>query len=290
MLIDKSHRIWIVLTVLATAVATTLYVVYARNAPAGPQGGSWPGLAFGVVGSALMVFAGLLAGRKKVPRWRLGTARFWLKAHLWLGLLSVPMILFHAGFQIGGLLEQILLIVFATVILSGLVGVAFQQYLPRHIKETSPQEAMFEQIPHVCQALRERADARVAAVRGTLFAIDENEPTTGPAQPGTEAEFEPLRAFYVDVVRPYLTDHGPTDSPLANPSRAESLFSQARQSLSGDDQGVLNQLAAICDERRTLARQAHLHRWLHLWLFVHIPLSLSLLVLGVVHAVMSVYY
>ena len=116
-----------------------------------------------------MVFAGLLAGRKKVPRLPIGTARLWLKAHIWLGLLSVPLILFHAGFHWGGLLEQALLVVFALVILSGLAGVAFQQYLPRHIKEVTSREAMFEQIPHVCAALRATADDYVVSLCGSLF-------------------------------------------------------------------------------------------------------------------------
>ncbi len=281
------------LTVCATALATTLYVAYANTAPHGPQGGSWQGMLFGVIGSALMIFAGLLAGRKKVPRWRIGTARFWLKAHLWLGLLSVPMILFHAGFRWGGLLEQLLLGVFAVVILSGLVGVAFQQYLPRHIKETASREAMFEQIPHVCTVLRATADERVAAACGTLFPPDQDGALADGADSGAAAklsELESLRAFYVDVVRPYLAFDSTLDSPLVNPSRAESIFSQARQSIAADDRGVLRQLAAMCDERRALAKQARLHHWLHLWLFVHIPLSLSLLILGVAHAIMSVYY
>ena len=37
-----------------------------------------------------MIFAGLLAARKKVPVWRLGRAQDWMRGHLWLGLLSLP--------------------------------------------------------------------------------------------------------------------------------------------------------------------------------------------------------
>jgi hypothetical protein len=37
-------------------------------------------------------------------------------------------------------------------------------------------------------------------------------------------------------------------------------------------------------------RQELLHRWLHGWLLVHIPLSLALILLGAVHAVMALRY
>jgi hypothetical protein len=293
LLIDKSHRIWIFFTICALALSTALYVTYASAAPHGPKGGSWQGLMFGVAGSGLMVLAGLLAGRKKVPRLPIGSARLWLKAHIWLGLLSVPLILFHAGFRWGGLLEQALLIVFALVILSGLAGVAFQQYLPRHMKEATSSEAMFEQIPHVCTALRAAADEHVVSLCGSLFPPNDDESlagVTGADAPVEESGMEVLREFYVDAIRPFLAADSAGDCPLLNQSRSATIFSQFQQSIPTAGRNVLKQLESICDERRDLDKQARLHRWLHLWLFVHVPLSMSLLVLGVVHAVMSVYY
>ena len=71
--------------------------------PGGPRGGSAIGLTFGIAGYALMLFAGLLGARKKVPIWRLGRAQTWMRGHFWLGLLSLPLILFHGGFRFAGL-------------------------------------------------------------------------------------------------------------------------------------------------------------------------------------------
>jgi len=39
-----------------------------------------------------------------------------------------------------------------------------------------------------------------------------------------------------------------------------------------------------------LTRQARLHRWLHAWLLVHVPLSIALILLGAVHAVVALRY
>jgi len=54
--------------------------------------------------------------------------------------------------------------------------------------------------------------------------------------------------------------------------------------------GALRDLEDICDEARQLVLQERLHRWLHGWLLVHIPISLALVILGVVHAVVALRY
>ena len=92
MLIDRSHRSWAVISVVILGIATGVYVVSAMTSTTKPSGASLMGLAYGVVGSMMMIFAGLLAARKKVPAWRLGSAQFWMRGHIWLGTLSfLPM-------------------------------------------------------------------------------------------------------------------------------------------------------------------------------------------------------
>ena len=285
MILDKTHRPWIIFSALALTVSSVCYWMYASSADNGPSGGSWQGMLFGVLGSLLMVIAGLLALRKKVPRWRIGSAQAWLRAHIWLGLLSVPLILFHAGFRWGGLLEQVLLGVFALVIASGIVGLVFQHYLPSVMKVSTPNEAMFEQIPAVCDSLRRAAERHVVAVCGSLFETP-REPETDPGVSETQV----LREFYVTAVRPFLSAESNDTSPLSSPARASAIFAQVRQALPKPMHATLSELDSLCSERRQLVAQVRLHRWLHLWLYVHLPLSLSLLVLGVIHAVVSSYY
>ena len=94
------------------------------------QGGTPLGLAFGIVGFAFMIFAGLLGARKKVPVWRVGRAQTWMRGHLWLGVLALPMILFHAGFRFGGPLTTVLMVLLIIVVASGVFGAALQHYLP----------------------------------------------------------------------------------------------------------------------------------------------------------------
>src|SRR5579883_2167794 len=130
MRIDRTHRPWEVATAALAVVSTVVYILYAVQSPAGPRGGSAIGLTFGIAGYALMLYAGLLGARKKVPIWRLGRAQTWMRGHLWLGLLSLPLILFHSGFAFRGPLTLVLMILLFIVIASGIVGAIVQHYLP----------------------------------------------------------------------------------------------------------------------------------------------------------------
>jgi len=97
----------------------TRYAVYVSRAVNGPRAGSWPGLVYGAAGLTLMLYAGVLGLRRRVPTWRVGRATTWLKGHLWLGLLSYALILLHSGFQLGGPLTLVLMILFTLVVASG---------------------------------------------------------------------------------------------------------------------------------------------------------------------------
>lgn len=280
MIIDRGHRTWIAATLVLLVLSTALYVWYAQSVPGGPTGGSWQGLAFGIVGSLLMVFAGLLSGRKKVPRLPIGSAQTWLKGHIWLGLLSVPLILFHAGFHVGGMVEQLLLLVFAIVIVSGIFGLALQHYLPRVMKTELPAETMYNQPANVCRRLAETGDELLQSACG-LLATDDGE---------EDSNSQTLQQFYLKTVRSFFVDQGVENHSLYNPSRAEAMFAQVRGMVPPQHQSQLEQIEALCEERRQLATQVNLRAWMHGWLIIHLPLSVTLLVLGIVHAVMSVYY
>lgn len=286
MILDQGHRRWLAVTVVLLAASSAAYWWYVRSSPDGPAGGSPPGMAFGIAGTALMLFAGLLSLRKKVPGWPIGTARFWLKGHIWLGLLSVPLILFHAGFRWGGLLEQVLLLVFAAIIISGIFGLALQQYLPRLMRTELPSETMYNQADEVCRRLRLTADDAVAKVCGVFVGVG----AAGEDGGGGEEPAVALGRFYRETVRPFLEPAGELRSALSSEVRAASVFAQVRNYLPGDLAATVVQLEQICAERRQLATQTQLRGWLHGWLFVHIPLSISLLVLTVIHIVMSLYY
>src|ERR1700678_3778450 len=294
MRIDATHRKWLIASLIILGVTTFVYIAYAAVSPSGPSGGSAMGLTFGIIGSAFMIFAGLLAGRKKVAIWRLGRAQTWMRGHLWLGALSLPIIFFHAGFHFGGTLTSVLMILLIIVVASGIFGAALQHYMPRMMTVEIPMETVFEQIDRVRGQLLGEADAIVATACGSLDSGDVAFADVVGGRPlsasSTPADLIPLRDFYTRQMRPFLLHERLPDRPLATREKALGMFERLRALLPETARETTKSLEAICEEERQLRHQTRMHHWLHGWLMLHAPLSLALLLLGCIHAVMSLRY
>lgn len=326
MKMDRTQRGWALASLAILAIATFLYALYAFMAPSGPRGGSAAGLLFGSVGFAFMLFAALLGARKRVPTWRVGRAQSWMRGHLWLGFLALPMILFHGGFHFGGTLTRVLMWLLIITVFSGVFGAALQHYIPRRMTADVPLETIYDEIAHVRTLLREEADRAVESLCGDLGLTKSSaeelqraggftalRPIAAAAAPlrtsaavsaGASAavaaapeiillspeESAPLRRFFVEEMRPFLESPKRRGQRLADAAKASGTFSSLRTLMPSAGHATLADLEDICDEARQLTRQETLHRWLHGWLLLHIPLSLALILLGAVHAVMALRY
>ena len=156
MRIDSTHWPWLIGTLTALGFLTASFVVYAALSQGHARGSSIPGLAYGAAGYGLMLYAALLGLRKKVPVWRVGKAQTWMRGHLWMGFLSLPLILFHCAFTWKGPLASLLMILLFIVVGSGLTGAALQHYIPRLMTRSVPMETIYEEIPHVRRQLAPR--------------------------------------------------------------------------------------------------------------------------------------
>jgi hypothetical protein len=301
--IDSTHQGWAAASIAILVVATIAYLPYALFYPGGPTGNTWPGLIYGILGYAMMLFAGLMGARKKVPLWRIGRAQVWMRGHLWLGALSLPMILFHAGFAARGPLTFVMTILLVVVVLSGVTGAAIQHYLPSRIMAEVPLETIYEQLPEIREQLREEAGAIVEklCVEPELAALAASSLESGrvtvldvadEAAPIdlTDPQRTYLRQVHTHGILPFLRDPDSSDSPLANAAKARLYFEALRRQCPPSIHEALGDLESICEEERQLTRQRRMYLILHGWLLVHVPLSVTLLVLGGIHALISIRY
>lgn len=307
MLIDRSHRPWFIFSLAALTVAGIGYAIYSSMSVRGPNGGSAVGLIYGSIGYALMLFAGLLGLRKKFPIMRVGRTTTWMRGHLWLGLLSFPLILFHAAFSLGaGALTRALMVLFIIVVVSGLLGAILQHFIPRLMTERVQLETIYEQIDSVRVQLLEEAEKIVAdlssALEGDLSSIGEKQRAVA-ASAGTRGGLtvasglgasdrtnDIVREFFRGEVRPFLLQTSSRPGPLADKDQASGMFGQLRVQTPRNLWPKLEDLENLCDEKRGLDRQRRMHHFLHGWLLVHIPLSYALLALGAIHAVFALRY
>ena len=300
MLIDRTHRGWAAGTGTAAVAATAAYT-WSRAGAIGPfSGGSPLGLMFGIAAFLLMIVAALLPARRRLRSWRVGRAQTWMRGHLWLGTLSVPLVVLHAGLGIGGgSLTRTLMILLAVVTVSGVVGVALQQIVPRTLMEQVPMETIYEQIGHVRRQNVEEADLIVATLLGVKpvanphASSEERAAAVLSAITATEASGAPgtgvVREFHLEQLRPFLVGAGAAH-PFADAGASHRAFSWLRTLTPEAGRGAVDDLESICHEQQQLRRQERLHVLLHGWLFVHAPLSFALLALVVAHIVMALRY
>jgi hypothetical protein len=256
------------------------------------MGGTVAGLAFGGAGFGLMIFAALLGARKRIPVYRFGRAQTWMRGHLWLGLISLPIILFHSGFRYGHGLTAWLMTLLIIVVVSGLFGAALQHYMPRVMTREVTMETIYEEIGHVRAQLLEEAEELIkeATNGGKKAAAEGGESDSSETAVAVMSEIAPLHNFYERELKPFLEKPGAHGSALSDAAQAHSAFAKLRTLVPASLHTTIEDLEGICEEERQLTLQSHLHLWLHGWLLLHIPLSLALILLGAIHAVMALRF
>src|SRR6478672_2672962 len=228
------HVPWIIFVVLATIAACVLYAgnFYPASLPPWIHlppsliqtptehhtvGGTPLGLWFGSISLAIFLFAALLSLRKKIPLWRVGTVQRWLRAHIWLTILTIPLVILHSGFRLGGPMTTFLMVLYGIVMISGFYGLFLQHIMPRMMKERLPAETVFEQIPHIRSQLAVAAEkmrdsfkpappkkpaaaapapsaAKTAAAAGPVMASTKGELSTPTARAKSATGSEPTAA------------------------------------------------------------------------------------------------
>jgi hypothetical protein len=283
MRIDSTHRPWLAATLILIGSIAVTFVAFTAASTKPLRGGSLPGICYGVAGYGLMLYAALLGLRKKFPVWRIGRAQTWMRGHLWLGFLSLPLILFHCAFTWKGSLASLLMVLLFITVGTGILGAALQHFVPLFMTRSVPLETVYDEIPHVRRQLCDEADILAASISGTV--------ATGHA---VRTEIDPesrerFAAVYANTIVPVLQE--PRRARNASISEdLEPVFDSLRKLLPVHVHPILKDLESICEEEDQLERQRRIHLWLHGWLLVHVPLSVALLVLGAVHAVIALRY
>jgi hypothetical protein len=323
---DSLHRTWLVLVLLATLAAASWYGWTWRESGRLPGGGSLPGLVLGTLAGLICLFetalvvrkTSLLRTRRTILGIPLGTARQWMAAHLWLGLLSVPLVAMHAGFAFGGTLSWLLAWSFILVIASGVVGLVLQNVLPRLLTDTVPEETIYSQIEEIgrqfavdavrlaelyggpappgrWEHLQRHTEKETAAAAGEVVAGAPRTVGTLVARArhpqveiaATNRSPELHRALEECVVDFLLTGQS---TRLTTTQRIDWYFEDLERRVRPEARPAVEQIRSLCQRRRQLNVQKAFHFWLHSWLSIHLPLSVALLWLLAAHVIGALVY
>lgn len=209
--------------------------------------------------------------RKKVPFLpRIGTSRMWMQLHIYVALISIGIFVGHIGFRIpDGSFEQLLAALYVIVAGSGIYGLYVTRTVPRKLTAVN-NEVIFEQIPTLKRTLIQRARQLVMK---------------------SAESTDVLAKFYVNQLI-YFFEKPRSLAYQLSPSlrRSKQLATDVKnldRYLSEPQRVVSRELTELIRAKEDLDYHWALQGKLKVWLFVHIGLTYSLLIVAVLHGVMA---
>jgi hypothetical protein len=239
-----------------------------------PHGGSKFGLGYGIAGTALILLLAFFGIRKRWYRSRFGTLEQWLQSHIYLGVLSLIVLLFHTGGRFNDKVAVTTIVLVAIVVLSGIFGAILYATIPRALTEVESNLTTNEISDQLNQL--GRAMARIASGRSAAFQRIYDE-LLRQTRPGLLAGW---RLILSRLAHKKLGD-------AADWTRLVALAPK-------EEQEDLRQMLVLSRQRKELLLrlifQQRYKNVLEAWLYIHIPFTIALLVMAALHIIGVFYY
>jgi len=241
------------------------------------EGGIWPGdtlgLACGIAAAVLMMVAAVYGVRRRTrrlsTRLRLGTAAAWLQLHLYGGGLFLLLVALHAGSRWPtGSLGWWLWATSVWVVVTGLLGLTIQRTVPRVLAAGTATEVHYDRIAEHVEDLRLRA-LQVA-----------------------EASEAPIRTLYSSSLAAAMAAPRRDLGVLLDAGGGRRLdpIEHLRGLLDAEERAHLDELESLYRAKLDLDTHFTLQQLLRAWLWLHVPASIVLVLLVLVHIGAVTYY
>jgi len=305
---------------LALALAAAISLVYALHDPAeGPSGSTWLGYGLGTAGAGLIVWLSWLGVRKRSFTTARGPIQGWLSAHVYLGLLLLLVGTLHTGFQLGFNIHTLAYLLMVLVIVSGIYGAVAYGVLPARITlnrkggELRTMLMEIDKLNDVALSLADRIDPEAHAVvvrsiakirlGGSAWEQLSGRYRNVDDDGGSLERFFALKKQqFGEVVgaaraRPQTPPPAPSPPPQAASGGLRSgttMFVIDHLFDRGNDKAAasLNKLLQAIADRKELVERVNaditLRARLSVWLYLHVPLTVLLLVALLAH-ILSVF-
>ncbi len=261
---STQRRVGLIFLVLISGIIVWAYTHFA---PTFPRLGYFSGWALFL----LMLVLTLYNGRKKLPFLPLGTSEGWLQFHIYAGFLTVTLFLVHIRFRPPtGWFDIILAWLYVLVTGSGVAGLFVTRSIPKRLT-TRGGEVLYERIPAIRRRLQEQAET--LALRST-----------------TEARSTTIADFYARHLQDFFD--GPRNLALHLMEVRRPLnvllnkISDLNRYLDTGERETLDKISQLVRQKDGVDYHYSLQLLLKGWLFIHIPLTYSLLIFSLMHIVL----
>ena len=221
---------------------------------------------------AVVLLLTLFNARKKLPFLPLLSASTWMQIHIYVGLFSCILFGLHTGWRTPhGMFELTLAVLFWLVSGSGVVGLAISRWMPTRLT-VHGENVVYERIPALQAGLRREVEELV------LESVTKSQSTT-------------IADFYELKLRKYfmksngfwyhVAGYGKPLFKLQSEVRALDRYLNAQEK---EIMGSINDRILAKDN---LDFQRACQGLLKGWLFVHIPLTYSMIIVATIHGFMA---
>lgn len=268
---DKSiiRRRWALLFSIILLPLCGGYYYYALRSEV--YGGALFGMACGIFGMASVLFLSCYKIRKGIYSYRLGTMQNWLKAHIYISVTSLVLILMHSGFKLTGSFSIFLFILFLLVIVSGIIGSLIYVNVPLSMTKYDREVKSTMQIMEDLEGYLKEADKSMASVSNEFKDIYEKR----------------IRPFF-EWRRTRWTYLLMEEQELLN--KRKGIFEDFRKLVPAKEIYTLDILKTLLTEKEKLAFKWAKLKVLRSWLNFHLPLASAMLTAVTFHLISIAYY
>ena len=254
---------WIILIVLSIAAVWGHHQYLGKGESVNYLSG-W--ILFGVI-----LLLTIYNGRKKIPFLPVFSSETWLQFHIYAGLLTGVIFAIHADYKLPqGWFRGMLTGLYSAVMLSGIFGLFISRAIPKRLT-THGGEVLFERIPAIRTALKEQSET---------LALE----SVGHAKAAIIADFygKELAGFFAkpkNLVKHLMEVRNPLNHLLTRINEISRYLGQG-------EQATMDKIAQLVRQKDGLDYHYAHQLLLRVWLFIHIPLTYSLLLFIFAHIVL----
>jgi hypothetical protein len=286
----RARYLWWSLGLVATS--GILYATQGSFQPA--NGGTWQGYVLGTIGAMLIVWLMLLGVRKRSYSSSLGSVAGWTSAHVYLGTALLIVATLHSAGQLGWNVHSFAYILMCAVIFSGFYGIHTYVNYPHSItnnRSGSSRAALFAELFKLDRRGRElgakspddiniavRSAIERTAIGGGIYAqlVGKDQSLfIRPSESHDPAGGRPISNRDQQPIIDYIAARIPKTNKIAETELLQEL------------------LEIFCRRQAVLRRVSHdirLSGRIRVWLLIHIPLSIALLVALFIHIITTFIY
>lgn len=239
----------------------------------GHYGGSWLGYTLGTISACMVLWMAWYGIRKRRYRGT-GATQGWLSAHIYLGTALTFIVTLHSGFNFGLNIHTLAYALLLVVVVSGFFGNYTYMIYPRKMTENMGEDSLDGLLLRI-------AEADKLARKIALLMPDKINNTV-------------LRACRETSIGLSLIDQLSGFQPNCPSAKAVQELTLLGKDLAADQRKLYRELYSIMVRRESLVRRARqdlMYRArLGIWLYLHVPFTVGLLVAMLAHIVAVFVY